>query len=60
MTNTNRIANGTTVKLDDGTLATAYYDRADGTYRTAQKNLVTGGTRIDTGWRRDQLTPVAR
>lgn len=51
------IANGSKVKLDDGTLATAYRD-ADGTYRTAQRNLVTGGTRIDLGWRREQLTLV--
>lgn len=57
MTNTNRIPNGTLVKLDDGSLATAYFDR-DGTYRTAQRNPVTGGTRVDYGWRREQLTVV--
>lgn len=54
MTNTNRIPNGTLVWLDDNTLAYAYRDR-DGSYRTAQQNPVTGGTRIDLGWRREQL-----
>lgn len=54
MTNTNRIPNGTLVKLDDGTTALAYLDR-DGTYRTAQRSQF-GGTRIDLGWRREQLT----
>jgi hypothetical protein len=54
MTNTNRIPNGTTVQLDDGTTALAYAD-VDGTYRTAQRNPVTGGTRVDLGWRREQL-----
>lgn len=58
MTNSNRIPNGTLVQLDDGTIATAYYDGRDGTYRTAQRNPVTGGTRIDLGWRREQLRPV--
>jgi hypothetical protein len=57
MTNTNRIPNGTPVQLDDGTTALAYYD-GDGTYRTAQRNRVTGGTRVDLGWRREQLTQV--
>jgi hypothetical protein len=51
------IKNGTLVKLDDGTTATAFRD-SDGTYRTSQRNLVTGGTRIDLGWRREQLTVV--
>ncbi len=55
MTNTNRIPNGTTVKLSDGSTALAYYDGRDNTYRTAQVNPVTGGTRIDLGWRRSQL-----
>lgn len=57
MTTTNRIANGTTVTLDDGSEAVAYYD-GDGTYRTCQRNPVTGGMRTDLGWRREQLTPV--
>jgi hypothetical protein len=52
---TTRIPNGTLVTLPDGSTATAYLDR-DGTYRTAQVNSVTGGTRIDLGWRREQLT----
>lgn len=55
MTNTNRIPNGTLVQLDDGTTALAYND-PDGTYRTAQLNPVTRGTRVDLGWRREQLT----
>lgn len=58
MTNTNRIPNGTKVKLDDGSEALAYFDPRCGTYRTAQRNPVTGGTRIDEGWRREQLTVV--
>ncbi len=63
MSNTNsaltaRIPNGTTVRLDDGTTATSYYDAREGTYTTAQANPVTGGTRIDQGWRREQLTVV--
>ena len=58
MTNTNRIPNGTLVTLDDGSKATAYFDPRNGTYRTAQTNPVTGGTRVDEGWRREQLTPV--
>jgi hypothetical protein len=57
MKNMNRIPNGTLVTLSDGSQATAYYD-GDGTYRTAQRNPVTGGTRVDLGWRREQLTPV--
>lgn len=56
MTTTNTIPDGTLVTLDDGSKATAYYDPRDGTYRTAQRNPVTGGTRIDEGWRREQLT----
>lgn len=55
---TDRIPNGTTVRLDDGTTAAAYYDGRDGTYRTSQVNPVTGGLRIDLGWRREQLTPI--
>lgn len=56
----NRIPNGTLVRLPDGTTAAAYYDNArrDGTYRTAQHNDATGGTRVDEGWRREQLTPI--
>lgn len=57
MTNTNRIPNGTKVTLADGTAALAYND-ADGTYRTTQRNLATGGNRVDFGWRREQLTIV--
>jgi hypothetical protein len=60
MTNTNltdRIPSGTVVRLDDGSLATAYYD-GDDTYRTCQRNPVTGGIRTDLGWRREQLTPA--
>lgn len=52
----NIIPNGTQVTLPDGTIATAYYDRRDESYRTAQRNPVTGGTRVDEGWRREQLT----
>lgn len=58
MTTTNRIPNGSLVRLDDGSTATAYYDPRDGTYRTAQRNRVTRGTRIDEGWRREQLTVI--
>ncbi len=57
MTSTS-IPNGTKVQLDDGTTATAYYDPRDGTYSTAQLNQVTGGTRVDEGWRREQLTVI--
>ena len=56
-TMTTHIPNGTLVTLDDGSTATAHLD-ADGTYRTAQVNPVTGGTRVDLGWRREQLTVV--
>lgn len=51
-----RIPNGTQVRLDDGSLATAYYD-GDDTYRTSQPSGH-GGTRIDRGWRREQLEVV--
>ena len=50
--------NGTKVRLDDGSVALACYDARDRTYHTAQRNPVTGGTRIDEGWRREQLTVV--
>lgn len=50
---------GTKVRLDDGTIAYATYDRRDGTYQTSQPNLTTGGTRIDAGWRREQLEVVS-
>lgn len=46
MTTTDRIPNGTLVKLPDGT------------YRTSQTNRGTYGLRIDEGWRREQLTVV--
>lgn len=46
---------GTPVRLDDGSVACATYDPRDGTYRTAQRNPVTGGIRYDYGWRREQL-----
>ncbi len=48
------IPNGTLVTLPDGSTATAFYQSWDDTYRTAQ--VVTGGTRVDIGWRREQLT----
>ena len=51
------IQNGTLGTLPDGSTATAYLDR-DGTYRTAQVNPVTGGTRVDLGWRGEQLMVV--
>ena len=57
MANMNNIRNGTRVRLDDGSIATAY-NEPGGTYRTAQRNPVTGGTRIDLGWRREQLTVI--
>lgn len=57
MTNTNRIPNGSLVRLSDGSTATAYYDPRDGTYRTTQPSGF-GGYRIDEGWRREQLTVV--
>lgn len=54
----------TRVRLPDGTIAYASPDVAvgrpfDGTYRTTQRNPVTGGDRIDTGWRREQLEVVS-
>lgn len=55
--NNDIIPNGALVQLDDGSTALAYYD-GDGTYRTAQMNLVTKGTRIDIGWRREQLLVI--
>lgn len=51
-----RIPNGTRVRLDDGSLATAYYD-GDGTYRTVQPSGH-GGMRVDLGWRREQLEVI--
>lgn len=57
MTKTNRIPNGSLVRLDDGSEATAYYDPRDGTYRTAQPSGH-GGQRVDHGWRREQLTVI--
>lgn len=57
MTNTNRIPNGSRVRLPDNSVAVAYYD--GGTYRTAQRNPATGGTRVDLGWRREQLTMIS-
>jgi hypothetical protein len=59
MTNTDTIPNGSTVKLDDGTTAVAYFDPRDRTYWTVQTNPVTGGVRTDEGWRREQLTVLA-
>lgn len=48
----------TLVTLPDGSLAAAYYDPRDRSYTTAQRNPVTGGTRVDVGWRREQLEVV--
>jgi hypothetical protein len=53
------ISNGTMVSLPDGTSAVAYRDR-DGTYRTVQRNPVTGGVRVDLGWRLEQFTTEVR
>lgn len=63
MTNTNRIPSGTPVTLPDGSTAIAYPDCGigrpwDGRYVTAQTNPVTGGTRRDHGWTREQLTVI--
>lgn len=63
MTNTDRIPSGTLVRLPDGTSATCYPDCGigcpwDGCYVTVQPNPVTGGTRRDEGWSRDQLAVV--
>lgn len=61
-TNTNDTANTTTVRrvwLDDGTQALAARDPRDGTWSTRQRNLTTGGWRIDTGWRDAQLRDVS-
>lgn len=52
-----RIPNGTQVRLSDGSEATAHFDPRDGTYRTAQPSGH-GGTRIDEGWRREQLEVI--
>ena len=54
---------GTLVRLPDRTLAHASPDRRvgstwDGTYRTGQEDPVTGGWRVDIGWRREQLEVV--
>jgi len=47
------------VSLPDGTSAVAYRDR-DGTYRTVQRNPVTGGVRVYLGWRLEQFTTEVR
>lgn len=52
-----RLAPGIPVRVDDNSLALAYPE-GDGTYRTEQRDPVTGGMRVETGWRREQLTPV--
>ena len=54
---------GTLVRLPGGALAYASPDRRvgstwDGTYRTGQRNPVTGGWRVDIGWQREQLEVV--
>ena len=51
---------GARVQLDDGSEAWTYPTLRvgcawDGTYTTRQRNLVTGGTRVDEGWSREQL-----
>lgn len=54
------IPNGAKVQLPDGSEALCYRDCGigrpwNGRYITRQRNPVTGGERIDTDWRRDQL-----
>lgn len=53
---TTHIPHGTLVRLPDGTTATCYPEPG-GRYRTVQGNLV-GGSRVDTGWTREQLEVV--
>ena len=65
MATTNRTAQlrpGTRVRLPDGTLATVSSSVGigrpwDGTYTTRQPS--TFGTRVDEGWRREQLEVVS-
>ena len=59
----NALPHGTRVRLPDGSEAFAYRECGigrpwDGYYVTCQVNLVTGGTRFDEGWRREQLVVV--
>lgn len=49
-----KLVPGTRVRLNDGTLGTAYPDICvgrpfDGTYKVCTPNYVTGGTRVDLG-----------
>jgi hypothetical protein len=56
------IPNGALVTLPDGTEARAYLD-LDGTYTTCTTAQLSShgdhGTRVDHGWRREQLTVVS-
>jgi hypothetical protein len=53
------IPSGTLVTLPDGTEARAYLD-LDGTYTTAKLSSHSDhGTRVDHGWRQEQLTVVS-
>jgi hypothetical protein len=57
---TNTVPTGALVILPDGSQARCYRDCGigrpwDGRYVTCQVNPVTGGTRRDEGWTRDQL-----
>lgn len=57
------LPNGTLVRLSDGSEATAYRDCGigrpwDGRYVTCQTNPVTGETRRDEGWTREQLEVI--